>query len=150
MRKEEDQWLRGWVSCLKNNLYKQICSYLTHMLYHLDNNKYLSNIKNAKSIKSKSALQCHHVYIRADTSPDAVCRHAPSPASPHRCTHKADMAQPENNKNKHSYSHPVIMSKLCTLKSTCCHFIVHTNCSKLSVLVNFNRWMSLLSDICEA
>lgn len=27
-------------------------------------------------------------------SPDAVCRSGPSPASPHRCTHKAGMAQP--------------------------------------------------------
>lgn len=36
--------------------------------------------------------------------PDAVCRSGLSPASPHMCTHKADMAQPETQKHKHSPS----------------------------------------------
>lgn len=40
------------------------------------------------------------------TSPDVVCKNGLSPASPRRCTRKADMAQPE--KSKHS-PYPIII-----------------------------------------
>lgn len=80
------------------------------------------------------------------SSPDAVCRHVLSPASPRRCTHKADMAQPDNNTQKHS-PHPLFCMDTNVLFFWCC-FIVHTNCNKLSLLVNFSRWMLLLSENC--
>lgn len=62
------------------------------------------------------------------TSPDAVCRNGPAPASPHRCTHKADTAPPTKT------------------TQWCFFFIVHTNCKNASrFLVNFSRGKFLLS-----
>lgn len=97
-----------------------------------------------KVTERDSACVCfaqHSVYtcLHMDwTSPDAECRNGLSPAFPRRCTHKADMAQPKEQKHTNTDLTPLLLTFYFAHRDItffCCHFIVHTNCNKFSLFL---------------
>lgn len=99
----------------------------------------------------RSVYSCVDMHL---SSPDAVCRHVLSPASPHRCTHKADVAQPDNNTQKHKLSHYFaciqmsffVVALLFTLIAINCLFLLISadGCFYCQITARPNHNMSLL------